>query len=113
MRKMTARRLCEARVSNIAFCRADIEKVDWFDASFTGWGREDSDLFVRLIRNGVRRKDGRFATGVLHLWHPESERSHLSDNQDKLDLILHSGRLRALQGLSELDADRAARPGAA
>jgi hypothetical protein len=60
----------------------------------------------------VRRKDGRFATGVLHLWHPESERSRLSDNQAKLDLILHSDRLRAMHGLSVLEADGSARHGA-
>jgi glycosyltransferase involved in cell wall biosynthesis len=108
-RKLGGRRWQGARGSNMAFGRADLERVDGFDATFTGWGREDSDLFVRLIRSGVRRKDGRFATGVLHLWHPESERSRLADNQDKLDRILRSDRLRALQGLSALDLDPTAR----
>ena len=37
--------------------------------------REDSDLLVRLLHAGVRRKDGEFATGVLHLWHPAADRS--------------------------------------
>ena len=104
LRKLGGRRWQSARACNMACFRDDLERVDGFDAAFTGWGREDSDLFVRLIRSGVRRKDGRFATGVLHLWHPESERSRLSDNQDKLDLVLHSDRLRALHGLSALDA---------
>jgi glycosyltransferase involved in cell wall biosynthesis len=103
LRKLGGRRWQGARACNVACFRDDLERVDGFDAAFTGWGREDSDLFVRLIRSDVRRKDGRFATGVLHLWHPESERSRLSDNQDKLDLILHSDRLRALHGLSALD----------
>jgi glycosyltransferase involved in cell wall biosynthesis len=95
-----------ARGSNMAFYREDLERVDGFDAAFTGWGREDSDLFVRLIRGGVRRKDGRFATGVLHLWHPERERSRLADNQSKLDLVLHGDRVRASHGLSALDLER-------
>jgi predicted glycosyltransferase involved in capsule biosynthesis len=95
-----------ARGSNMAFFREDLERVDGFDAAFTGWGREDSDLFVRLIRGGVRRKDGRFATGVLHLWHPERERSRLADNQSKLDLVLHGDRVRASHGLSALDLER-------
>ena len=30
---------------------------------------------------GVRRKDGIFATGVLHLWHPEADRSHVGGNE--------------------------------
>jgi glycosyltransferase involved in cell wall biosynthesis len=103
LRKLGGRRWQGARACNVACFRDDLERVDGFDAAFTGWGREDSDLFVRLIRSDVRRKDGRFATGVLHLWHPESERSRFSDNQDKLDLVLHSDRLRALHGLSALD----------
>jgi glycosyltransferase involved in cell wall biosynthesis len=103
LRKVGGQRWQGARACNLACFRDDLERVDGFDAAFIGWGREDSDLFVRLIRSGVRRKDGRFATGVLHLWHPESERSQLPDNQAKLDHILHSDRLRAVCGLSALD----------
>jgi glycosyltransferase involved in cell wall biosynthesis len=100
MRKLTARRWRGARGSNMAFWRADLEKVDGFDASFSGWGREDSDLFIRLIRAGVRRKDGRFATGVLHLWHPEADRSRLAENDRQLDEVLNSTRTLARRGLS-------------
>jgi glycosyltransferase involved in cell wall biosynthesis len=108
LRKLGGRRWEVARSCNVACFRQDLERVDGFDAAFTGWGLEDSDLFVRLIRAGVRRKDGRFATGVLHLWHPESERARLPDNQAKLDLVLQSDRLRALRGLSSLDIDKGA-----
>jgi glycosyltransferase involved in cell wall biosynthesis len=108
LRKLGGRRWQGARSCNVAcFCN-DLERVDGFDAAFAGWGLEDSDLFVRLIRAGVRRKDGRFATGVLHLWHPESERSHLPDNQAKLDRALRGGRVVSLRGLSSLDMDKAA-----
>jgi glycosyltransferase involved in cell wall biosynthesis len=100
MRKLTARRWRGARGSNMAFWRADLEKVDGFDASFSGWGREDSDLLIRLIRAGVRRKDGRFATGVLHLWHPEADRSRLAENDRQLDEVLNSTRTLARRGLS-------------
>jgi glycosyltransferase involved in cell wall biosynthesis len=100
MRKLTAQRWRGARGSNMAFWRADLEKVDGFDASFSGWGREDSDLFIRLIRAGVRRKDGRFATGVLHLWHQEADRSRLAENDRQLDEVLNSTRTLARRGLS-------------
>ncbi len=109
LRKLGGRRWQGARGCNVASFRDDLERVDGFDAAFAGWGLEDSDLFVRLIRSGVRRKDGRFATGVLHLWHPETERSRLAGNQGKLDLVLGGDRVRALQGLSALDPDKAAR----
>jgi glycosyltransferase involved in cell wall biosynthesis len=99
MRKLMARRWRGARGSNMAFWRADLEKVDGFDACFDGWGREDSDIFIRLIRAGVRRKDGRFASGVLHLWHPEADRSRLEANDRLLDEVLHSTRIAARRGL--------------
>ncbi len=107
LRKRVGRRWRGAQGCNTAFFRSDIERVDGFDAAFNGWGREDSDMFVRLIRQGVLRKDGRHATTVLHLWHPESDRSQLQANQEKLDLLLRSKRIRASEGLSTLvEADR-------
>ena len=105
VRKRLARAWRGARAANLAIWRADLDAVDGFDASFAGWGREDSDMFVRLMRAGVRRKDGRFATGVLHLWHPDADRSQLPENERRLEDILASNRVRARQGLSALRAD--------
>src|SRR5262249_55299419 len=99
------------RSCNLAVWRHDLDRVDGFEASYTGWGLEDSDLLIRLLRAGVRRKDGNHATGVLHLWHPESDRTSLLQNQQRLDAIERDVRVRALAGLSTLggtaDAARA------
>ncbi len=102
LRKRQARRWRGARGSNMAFWRRDLDAVDGFDSAFTGWGREDSDIFVRMIRSGVLRKDGRFATAVLHLWHKEADRSQLAGNERQLDQARASKRLRAQVGLSHL-----------
>src|SRR5256714_14996148 len=83
----------------------DLERVDGFETSFVGWGLEDSDIVIRMIRSGVKRKDGRFATGVLHLWHEEADRSQLAAHRAKLDVLLKSDRVRALRGLSALEED--------
>lgn len=105
-----------ARGSNMAFWRKDLVVVDGFDAAFTGWGREDSDIFIRMIRSGVRRKDGRFATAVIHLWHREADRSRLSANDRQLDELLGGERTLAREGLShviaEIEHGRAAFAGA-
>jgi glycosyltransferase involved in cell wall biosynthesis len=93
-----------ARGTNLAIARGDLARVDGFDATFNGWGREDSDIMVRLIRAGVRRKDGRYATAVLHLWHPEFDRSHLAENERMLADVIDSDRVRAVRGLSVLAA---------
>jgi glycosyltransferase involved in cell wall biosynthesis len=94
-----------ARSCNLAVWRADLDTVDGFDASFSGWGREDSDLLIRLMRAGVRRKDGNFATGVLHLWHANADRSGLPDNERRLAAVIESKRIRAERGMSSLGGD--------
>ncbi len=91
-----------AQTCNLAVMRSDLDRIDGFDSAYTGWGLEDSDLVVRLLHAGVRRKDGRFATGVLHLWHPQNDRSQLPVNRKRLDEVLSGTRVRALRGLSLL-----------
>jgi len=90
------------RSANLAVRRSDLLNVDGFDAAFSGWGREDSDLVVRLLRSGIRRKDGRFATAVLHLWHAESDRSRLLHNDRLLNEIRETNRIKATVGLAAL-----------
>lgn len=102
LRRVQARAWRGARGANIAVWRSDLIAVDGFDSGFAGWGREDSDLFVRLIRAGVRRKDGRYATGVLHLWHPEHDRAGLAENEARLAAVLAGDRILASKGLSAL-----------
>jgi glycosyltransferase involved in cell wall biosynthesis len=92
----------DAKTCNLAVARSDLDRIDGFDGSYRGWGLEDSDLVVRLLHAGVRRKDGRFATGVLHLWHPEADRSRLSENERRLRQVLAGNRSQAERGLSTL-----------
>jgi glycosyltransferase involved in cell wall biosynthesis len=105
LRKRSASRWRGARGSNMAFWKKDVVAVDGFDAAYTGWGREDSDIFIRMIRVGIHRKDGRFATAVLHLWHEEANRSRLFVNDKQLDELLGSERTRARVGLSQVVAE--------
>jgi glycosyltransferase involved in cell wall biosynthesis len=91
-----------ARSCNLAIWRTDLDRIDGFDADYRGWGKEDSDIIIRLLHAGVRRKDGTFATGVLHLWHKDADRSQLSENERKLAGVAAGDRIRARQGLSAL-----------
>jgi GT2 family glycosyltransferase len=100
-RKRSPQRWQGARTCNLAIWRSDFLQVNGFDEAYTGWGHEDADLAVRLIRHGTQRKDGRFATAVMHLWHRENDRSQLQENQQRLEHILTSSHIQAQQGLSQ------------
>ena len=108
LRRLRARRWQGARSCNLAIWRSDLDRVDGFDAGYTGWGKEDSDIIVRLLHAGVRRKDGVFATGVLHLWHADADRSRLVDNERKLSDVIAGDDVRAQRGLSKLSGAGAA-----
>ena len=100
LRRRLKSRWLGARGANMAFWRADLDRVDGFDAAFEGWGREDSDIFIRMIRAGTGRKDGRWATAVVHLWHREADRAALERNDRRLDELVHGDRIAARAGLT-------------
>ena len=86
---------------NLGVWRADLDKVNGFDESFVGWGHEDSDLVVRLFHAGVLRKDGAFATEVLHLWHREAKRDEESSNRKVVLARAANKTTQAVRGLRE------------
>jgi glycosyltransferase involved in cell wall biosynthesis len=101
LRKLAARRWQRVRTCNLGVWRRDLRRVNGFDEAFEGWGYEDSDLAVRLINAGVRRKEGAYATGVLHLWHRENDRAAEGENWERLQQRIRSRALRAERGLDQ------------
>ena len=99
-------RLEGIRGCHLACWREDLETINGFDESYEGWGREDSDLAARLFHAGVKRRDLRGAP-VLHLWHREASRERLDDNDAMLRQCLAEKRVRARQGLQELQGQGA------
>jgi glycosyltransferase involved in cell wall biosynthesis len=80
---------------NTGMWKKDFIKVNGYDELFEGWGYEDSDLVIRLIHAGIKRKEGRFAVPVLHLWHSQNDKSNqdinyqrLMERLDKSDFII-------------------------
>lgn len=101
LRNLGAGRWEGAKTCNLSAWRSDLLRVNGLDEAYSGWGLEDSDLVVRLIRAGIRHKSARFAAPVLHLWHRENDRSALPENQRRLAEILASGRIEADLGLNQ------------
>jgi glycosyltransferase involved in cell wall biosynthesis len=86
---------------NLGAWRSDLERVNGFDESFCGWGYEDADLVARLFNAGVMRKDGAYATEVLHLWHRNAPRDRASSNQRVVEQRLADKTTQATHGLRE------------
>ena len=86
---------------NLGIWREDLLAVNGYDESFTGWGREDSDLAARLFHLGRGRKFVRGRAVVFHLNHPVASRAQLESNQARLDETLATKRVRAVRGLQE------------
>ena len=82
IRRLRSRNWKIVRTCNVSLWLDDFLKVGGFDEAFVGWGREDSDLVVRLIRSGIRIINGRFAASVKHLYHNEVDRSRSVSNLD-------------------------------
>jgi glycosyltransferase involved in cell wall biosynthesis len=97
LRKLRAGLWTAARSCNFGAWRSDLQGIGGFDPDYSGWGREDTDLVVRLVKSGVRRKDGEFATGVLHLWHPKASLARLAENDRLLAQTVAGERTAAAE----------------
>lgn len=59
---------------NMAFWKNDLVEVNGYNEDFTGWGREDSELAIRLINAGINKRFLKFGGISYHLFHKEASR---------------------------------------
>ena len=90
-----------AKTCNLGVWREDLLSVNGFDEGFEGWGHEDAELVVRLLKSGIRRKEGRFAVPVCHLWHPQQDRLWERKNWQRLEYSLSAREIFAQQGVQQ------------
>jgi glycosyltransferase involved in cell wall biosynthesis len=101
LRKVTPNSWSGVMTCNMAAWRADLIKINGFDESYSGWGLEDSDIAIRLLRSNIHRKSARFLLPVLHLWHKENDRGYLTENRRRLDELLQSNHFFAVKGVNQ------------
>jgi len=89
------------KACNMSMYTSDFLAANGFEEEFEGWGYEDSDLIIRLLKNGVKRISGRFAVTVLHLWHATNKNLLEEGNWRRLQETLHSSRKKANQGIDQ------------
>jgi glycosyltransferase involved in cell wall biosynthesis len=77
---------------NMAFWKSDLYLVNGYDESFIGWGREDSDICIRLINAGVKKKFIKFCAVQYHLHHPLASRDQFEAN----DVLIEQNKLQQI-----------------
>lgn len=98
-RKLSSKKWKNAKCCNLATWKQDLLNVKGFDEQFEGWGHEDSELVARLINSGVKRKNGKFATTVIHLGHKLLDRNKQAQNFASLMQTLNNQKTQTKTGL--------------
>ena len=86
----TTSKLSGIRGCNMGFFKEDLLSVNGFNQEFKGWGREDSEIVVRLYKLGLKRKEHPFRAICYHLWHMENTRNTIDQNDQILDKAINS-----------------------
>jgi hypothetical protein len=68
------------RGCNVSFWRTDFIAINGYNEDFEGWGREDSDLVIRLGNYGIKAKRLRYAGIVFHIHHKTNSKAGFEDN---------------------------------
>ncbi|MFT7683285.1 MAG: glycosyltransferase involved in cell wall biosynthesis [Moritella dasanensis] len=90
------------RGCNMAFWLEDIVFINGFNCDFVGWGREDSELVTRLHNAGIKRKRLKLGGCAYHLYHYESERTMLPENDLLLQVAIENKLTKCTNGLREI-----------
>ncbi len=83
----------------IGIWKSDLENVNGWNEDFIGWGREDTELVIRLMNNNIVLKKIKFQALTYHLWHPVACRNEIEKNQSRLMDTLINKRIRCKNGL--------------
>ena len=92
LRKIRKKKWKGAKTCNLGVWKSDFEDINGYDESYIGWGREDSDLVVRLINNNIFRKEAIFSTGLLHLKHEINSRENFTKNDKLLNEAINKSK---------------------
>ncbi len=96
-----SRSLRGIRGCNMSLFRKDFLAVNGFNEEFEGWGKEDSELVVRLYKYGLKRKDLRFQGSCYHLYHVSYSRENLERNLYLLERTQKETAYRCRKGIDQ------------
>ena len=79
------------RGCNVSFWKKDVIGVNGYNEDFEGWGREDSELIIRMMHNGVKGRRLRYRGIVYHIWHEVKDQSRFEINDSLQEKAIAEG----------------------
>ncbi len=86
---------------NFSFWKKDFEAVNGFNTEIVGWGREDSELAIRLINNQVYKQHLKFQAVCFHLHHTIFSRDRDERNMKMLEAAIQNKTVWAEKGYTQ------------
>ncbi len=86
---------------NMAFWKKDLLKVNGYNEDFTGWGKEDSEIAIRLINAGVQKRFLKFGAVNFHLFHNEACRNSQEKNTVMMNETIQKRIFWAKKGIDQ------------
>lgn len=69
---------------NMSFWRKDLILVNGYNELYKGWGREDSDIAIRLMNSGINKHFIKMGAIAYHLYHHEASRNRKDINTEMM-----------------------------
>jgi GT2 family glycosyltransferase len=90
-------KVADLKGCNYSAFRSDLEALNGFDEAYEGYGREDTDVELRLQHLGLKIKSLKGLALQFHVWHPR--RAFTPANDTRLEELKLSRRVRCSNGL--------------
>jgi hypothetical protein len=89
------------RGCNISYWKKDFLEVNGYNENMEGWGREDSELILRKLNNGVLGKRLRYGGILYHIYHFQASLSNFEENDKIQQKTIHENVVWCENGVSK------------
>ena len=99
--KTRGRHLFYVKGCNMAFWKKDLLTVNGYNEAFVGWGREDSEIAIRLMNAGIKKQFIKMGGVCYHLYHREASRELETKNISMMEDAIQKKLIIAEEGLNK------------
>ena len=91
----------KVRGCNLSFWRSDFLEVNGYNEDISGWGREDSELVLRMLNAGIAGKRLKYGGIIYHIYHPEASKDQLGSNNEIQQATISQKKQKCENGVAK------------